>query len=54
VSGTTLVAGIASNQTDQEPAASALPLTGFSNGAVRYGARPAVEYVQRHRAGRQW
>jgi hypothetical protein len=34
VSGTALAAGIAANQTDQEPAASALPLTCFSNGAL--------------------
>ena len=38
VSGKALAAGIAANQTDQEPAASALPLTYFSKGAEH---RPA-------------
>ena len=33
VSRKALAAGIAANQTDQEPAASALPLTWLSNGA---------------------
>ena len=33
VSGKALAAGMAANQTDQEPAASALPLTYFANGA---------------------
>jgi hypothetical protein len=33
VSGTALAAGFAANQTDQEPAASAVPLTYFSNDA---------------------
>jgi hypothetical protein len=33
LSGKALAAGIAAKQTDQEPAASALPLTYFSNDA---------------------
>jgi hypothetical protein len=33
MTGEALAAGSAANQTDQEPAASALPLTYFSNGA---------------------
>jgi hypothetical protein len=33
VSGKALAAGIAANQTDQKPAARALPLTCLSNGA---------------------
>ena len=43
MSGKALAAGIAANQTDQEPAASALPLTYFTNEAKVAGS-PATDF----------
>jgi hypothetical protein len=47
LSGKALAAGIAASQTDQEPAASALPLTYFSNGAYSLWTRLTPAWISR-------